>query len=198
MDNKFVKNGYNQIAETYLENRDSFKSLPFIDKLLEQLPSGSTILDLGCGAGKPVDTYIISKGYRVIGLDISEKQISLAQKLVPEGEYQVQDLSTLQPKQFSVDAIVSFYAIFHTSRETHAELFKMLKTYLPKKGLLLVTMGASDWEGTEDFHGVDMSWSHYDAETNASIIEDAGFNIIFQKIDTSGDEKHLVVLAEAT
>ena len=64
-------------------------------------------------------------------------------------------------------------------------------------GLLLVTMGSSDWVGTEkDFFGGEMSWSHYDANSNKELIKKAGFKIIFEEIDTSGNEKHLVVLAK--
>jgi hypothetical protein len=40
-----------------------------------------------------------------------------------------------------------------------------------------------------------MYWSHYGPEKNRKIIEEAGFEIIFDKIDTSGGEKHQIILA---
>ena len=59
----------------------------------------------------------------------------------------------------------------------------------------MVTMGASDWEGIEDFYKTQIYWSHYGPEKNRKIIEKAGFEIIFDKIDTSGGEKHQIILA---
>jgi hypothetical protein len=59
-----------------------------------------------------------------------------------------------------------------------------------------VTMGASEWEGKEDFYGVEMHWSHYGSEANRKLIESSGFRILLDEIDTSGEENHQVVIAE--
>ena len=40
-----------------------------------------------------------------------------------------------------------------------------------------------------------MYWSHYGSEQNRKIIEKTGFEILLDEIDTSGDEKHQVVMA---
>lgn len=58
-------------------------------------------------------------------------------------------------------------------------------------------MGVSDWEGIEkDFYGVKMFWSHYDKDRNIELIKQVGFKIIYDEVDTSGGEKHLVVFAK--
>ncbi len=196
MDNNAVRQGYNQIAEAYLKNRDQFKNQKYLDKLIALLPKGSTILDIGCGAGMPIDLYLVQHGYKIIGIDISEKQIELAKANVPQGDFSVRDMSTLKKREFTVDAVISFYAIFHISREQHIALFGKIKSFLSPGGLLLVTMGSSDWVGSEDFYGTEMSWSHYDATMNKQIVESAGFSILESEIDTSGGEKHLVILAK--
>ncbi|KKR09586.1 MAG: hypothetical protein A3D24_04580 [Candidatus Blackburnbacteria bacterium RIFCSPHIGHO2_02_FULL_39_13] len=168
-----------------------------MDRLSEQLAPGSTVLDIGCGAGIPVDKYLEGHSYKVIGLDISEKQIELARKNLPNQSFKVKDMSELAEGEFQVDAVVSFYAIFHTPREQHLELFKRVISFLPQSGFILVTMGSGEWEGTEDdFHGAKMFWSHFGADKNKELIEQAGFNILFDEIDESGGEKHLVILAK--
>jgi predicted SAM-dependent methyltransferase len=97
----------------------------------------------------------------------------------------------------SFDAIVSFYAIFHIPRDEHPALLKKLYNLLKPDGYLLITMGSTSWEGTaENFHGVKMFWSHYGAAKNKQLIKQAGFEIIVEKIDTSGGERHLVILAK--
>src|SRR3989344_6830641 len=194
--NKIVKEGYDKAAENYLIQRGLFENFAYLDKLVTLLPKGSEILDIGCGAGVPLDKYLIEKGYILRGVDISEKQIELAKKNVPQASYDVKDMSELKDGEYHVDAVVSFYAIFHTQKETHREMLKKFNSFLRPGGLLLVTMGASEWEGEETFHGVPMYWSHYGTEENKKIIQEAGFQLIFDGLDESGGEKHQVILAQ--
>ncbi len=194
-----VREGYNKVAKKYSSNRDQFSNTKYLEKLASLLQPGATVLDLGCGSGIPIDKFLIDKGFKVIGIDISEKQIELAKQNTPTAEFFVKDMSELKNGEFSVDAVVSFYAIFHTPREEHQELFKKINSFLPEGGLILVTMGSGEWEGEEDdFHGAKMWWSHYGAEKNREIIEKAGFEIILNEIDTSGGERHLFILARKT
>lgn len=197
--NQKVKAGYNIAAKNYSSDfRDQFKNHRQLVGLIKVLKPNSTILDVGCGAGKPIDDYLISNGMKVIGIDISEAQIELARSNVPEATYEVKDMSELHDSEYQVDAVVSFYAIFHTPREKHINLLKKFRSFLKPGGHLLITMGASDWEGKEDnFCGAEMYWSHYGAEKNIELISEAGFEIVKSEIDHSGGEEHLVILAKA-
>lgn len=196
MSNDFVRQGYNKIAQNYILGRSQFKNDTYLERLNSLLAFHSTILDIGCGGGKPVDSYFINKGHKVIGIDISEKMIELAKKSVQKAEYKVEDMAELQEGQYSVDAVVSFYAIFHTPRKTHQLLLNKINSFLPRDGLLLITMGSLEWEGKEDnFFGTEMFWSHYGSEKNTELVKNAGFEIILDKIDTMGNERHQVILA---
>lgn len=196
--NQEVKAGYNKIAENYSTKfRNQFQNEKSLEKLISVLKPNSIVLDIGCGAGRPVDSYLISNKMKVIGIDISEAQIALAKKFVPEADYKVQDMSQLTDNEYQVDAIVSYYAIFHTPREEHLDLLKKFRTFLKPNGYLLITMGASDWEGKEEnFCGSEMYWSHYGAYENKQIVKDAGFEIISSEVDDTGGEKHLIVFAK--
>lgn len=197
MSNDLVKKGYNQAASDYNSTRDIFKNTQYLAKLNDLLKPHSSILDIGCGAGKPIDSYFIEKGHTVIGIDISENMIKLAKQNVPQADYEVKDMTQLSESEYHVDAVVSFYAIFHTSRETHSHLLKKINSFLQIGGLILITMGSSEWEGKEvDFHGVEMFWSHYGSKKNRSLVEQAGFQIMLDEIDTTGNEKHQVILAK--
>jgi cyclopropane fatty-acyl-phospholipid synthase-like methyltransferase len=199
MNIKLVKNGYNQIAEKYLQDRDQFKNIRYLEKFIGLLKPGSKILDIGCGAGQPIDEYLIKKGFKVIGIDISEKQIELARQNVPMATFKVKDMSLFKHGEYNIEAVVSFYAIFHILRENHLKLFKIINSFLPKDGLILVSMGFSEWEGTEDdFHGAKMFWSHYNAKKNKEIIKKAGFKVLLDEIDTSRGEKHQMIIARKT
>lgn len=199
MDDKrrLVKTGYNQCAKNYADNRDLFKNQKYLKDLAKELSVGAEILDIGCGSGVPIDKYLLEKGFKVTGIDISEEMVKLAKKNLPNGQYLVRDMTEIDFPESSFDAVVSFYAIFHIPREDHLPLLKKLHTLLKTNGYLLMTMGSSDWEGTEDdFHGAKMFWSHYGREKNIESVKEAGFKIIYETVDTSGDEKHLIIFAK--
>jgi cyclopropane fatty-acyl-phospholipid synthase-like methyltransferase len=199
LENDIVQKGYARIASTYASQRDQFKSLKHLERFAELIPAGSAILDVGCGAGKPVDEFLVQRGFEVHGLDISPQMIELARSNVPEATYEIRDMSDLQAGDYRVDGIVSIYAIFHTPRERHQQLLERFASFMPDGGALLITMGSSEWEGTEaDFHGAEMYWSHYGPETNRKLVEQAGFRVIVDEIDTSAHEAHQIVIATMT
>jgi len=193
---KLVKQGYDQCAQNYLDQRDLFKNQKYLEDLIQRLNPNSKILDIGCGAGVPIDQFLIEKGFKITGVDISPEQIKLAKQNLSSGEFLVKDMSDINFPDNSFDAIISFYAIFHINRKEHQELFNKLFSILKPNGYLLVTTGSEDWEGIEKFHGVKMFWSHYSADKNLEIIKNSGFKIISSEIDTSGGERHLIILAQ--
>ncbi len=195
MNKGLIREGYNEAAYSYSKTRNQFSNLKYLKKLASLLKPNSTIFDIGCGAGLPVTKYFVDLEHTVLGIDVSPIQIELARKNIPQASFDVKDMSELKKSRYKVDAVVSFYAIFHIPREEHEELFKKINSFLPEGGLLLVTMGSSDWEGTDGFHGVDMWWSHYDAKQNIKLVTRAGFEILMDEIDTSAGEKHQIILA---
>jgi ubiquinone/menaquinone biosynthesis C-methylase UbiE len=193
---QLVKDAYNQCADGYSLKRDMFKNQKYLNELNKYLKSDSKILDVGCGAGIPIDKYLVSKGHKVTGVDISEKQIELAKMNVPEAIYIVKDMTEINFLNNSFDAVVSFYAIFHIPKEEHLEMFKKIYNFLKRGGLFLTTLGFEEWDGSEEFHGVTMHWSQYGKDKNLELIKQAGFKIIKTEVDNSGGEHHLVVLAK--
>ena len=196
-----VRAGYDRIAAEYAALRDLDASLPFLRRLDALLAPCSLVLDLGCGTGVPVDRWLIDRGHRVIGLDISHAMLDLARRNAPEAEYQLRDMAALDDGEFSVDAVVSFFAMFHLDRRRHRQFLRRIRSYLPVGGLLLVTTGRSDWEGEEDFLGVPMLWSHFDQAANRQLIADSGMEIFFEGLhaDSPTDDtiQHPVFLARA-
>ncbi len=191
-----VRDGYDKVASVYLANRDRLKSGKYIQQLLKYLPKKSRILDLGCGAGVPVDDTLLKAGHTVVGIDISNEQIKLARKKCPEGEYQVGDIRELREGEYKAEAVVSFYTIFHISRDKQAGILKIMASYLVSGGWLLITMGDRKFEGEHILHGVKMWSSQYGTAKNRQLVEQAGFKIILDEIDVSGGERHQIILAQ--
>lgn len=196
MDSRLVKNGYDLIAEEYLQNRSKLKTNKYLSKLLKLLPRSASVLDLGCGAGVPVDDVLLKAGHRVIGVDNSRSQIELARKYCPSGEYIVADIGEMRDGEYQAQAVVCLYALFHLPRGRHEELIKIMASFLRPGGYLLITMGDREFEGEHLMHGVTMWSSQYGVAKNIEMVRRAGFEIITNELDTSGGERHLVILAQ--
>lgn len=184
------------MAGQYLKNRSELRSHRYVNKFEVLLPKQADVLDLGCGPGVPVDDYLIKKGHLVTGLDISETQINTAKQKCPKGAFFVRDLMSLEEGEFQVDAVISLYTIFHIPRKKHQWFLKTIYSFLKPGGKLLVSMGDKDFEQEHMLHGQKVWSSHYDSKKNLKIIEEAGFEILFDEMDESGEERHLFVLAE--
>ena len=57
-------------------NRALFEK-PWLDQFLALLDSGSHVLDLGCGSGRPISEYMIHQGHHVTGLDFAPKMLQV-------------------------------------------------------------------------------------------------------------------------
>ena len=128
--NERVRRSYDEIGGQYTAQRSELATAEsYLHRLVERLPQDALVLDLGCGAGIPIDRHLLASGFRVIGLDISPKQIERARSLNPRGDYAVRDMVDLQPGEYSVDAVVSFFAIFHVPREHHPSVLRVVRSF---------------------------------------------------------------------
>lgn len=202
IDKDVVRVGYNAIAAQYAAARHLDPGqLSFLQDLADRLAEGANVLDAGCGAGVPVTRWL-SERFNVTGIDISEEQIRLARQWVPGVTFFCQDMTALDLPDESFNGVCSFYAVIHIPRDEHRPLLQNFHRMLRPGGLLLLCMGSANWPGAvETFFDAPMYWSHFDAETNLRLTEEAGFDIIRSEfvpdsLDPETASKHLFLLAE--
>lgn len=190
-----IRQAYDQAVTAYNQDRVHLRTQKYVTQFINELPPQAEVLDLGCGAGTPVDDLILKKGHLVTGLDISAEQLKLARHNCPRAAYILRDLTTLHEHEFQVDGIVCMYTIFHLPRKMHGEWLKILASYLVEGGSLLISFGERDFEGWHDFFGQKIWSSQYSSVKNSELLTAAGFEIKRDEIDTSGREQHQIVLA---
>ena len=188
---QIVADGYDKIAEQHEEWASSVRveeRARYTAVLLETLPEGAEILELGCGSGVPTTRQLAEK-LAVTGVDISAKQVELAQKQVPTAKFIHSDMIKLDFPDGSFDAVAAFYSMIHVPRQEQAELLCKIRSWLRPGGYLVATMGAHSSEAyfTDDFLGKPMYWSNFDSETNRRLVREAGFRIISAEEETADE-----------
>lgn len=190
-----VKEGYNQIAPNYLEwaRESSCPRIPWVEKLLALLKPGSTVLELGCGAGVP-GTRMLAESHSVTANDISEAQISLAKENFPDVKFLIGDMMSLTFGPSSFDAAVALYSIIHIPRAEQETLIKRISAWLRPGGYFLLSLGTEDNPGAveSDWLGGRMYWSGFPAEVYRKIIRDAGFEDVDVQITDQEEDGRLV------
>lgn len=80
------KAAYNRIAAELDSARVSFwgRERVYVDALIDGLPERSSILDLGCGTGRSIAEYLLSRGHRVTGVDQASELLALARARFPQ------------------------------------------------------------------------------------------------------------------
>ena len=117
-----VRDGYDRIADQYMavvsrprpaDPRDTWS-----ERLLQRLAPSSAVLDLGCGPGVPTAAVFASAGHRVVGVDISPRQIELARRNVPQSSFVVSDLTEFEVIPVMTSAEAARLAAPHLDADT--------------------------------------------------------------------------------
>lgn len=195
-----VRAGYDAIGERYHAwSHASPTRLRMVRLVLDRLAPGSVVVDLGCGPGDPATRRLSEAGHRVLGVDLSPVQLSLAQRHAPLASLVRADLATLALAPGSVDAVVSFYALGHLPAATHAPLFTAVSSWLRPGGLLLTSAPVVAGDGTEDdWLGTPMFFGGLGVEATLVALEDASLRLDSAEVvveDAEGRERFLWVAA---
>jgi cyclopropane fatty-acyl-phospholipid synthase-like methyltransferase len=201
---ELVRVGYDRCSIAYTGSRS--KRPPGALRLLtDRLQDGCAILDIGCGAGVPIDKAL-SRKYAVTGIDLSGKQIELARLNVPDASFLCKDIMECRFADSAFDAIIAFYSVFHLPRDQQVILFPRVYRWLKPGGYLFATL-SMDHESPyteDDFFGVEMYWSNLSLEEYSETLQKTGFDIVTIKMSGNGytssasvkPESHPLILAQ--
>ena len=194
-----VRAGYDALSHRYRGDDDSAEEYgPWLADLQTHLPDRGDVLDIGCGCGLPAARCLAAAGHRVTGVDISDVQIERARRLVPDATFIREDAAQLRFSPGSFDAIICLYALIHMPLDQQPRLLRSIAEWLRPGGWLLATTGQDAWTGTQDnwLGGpATMWWSHADAATYRSWLQQAGLEVTVQQFVPEGNSGHALFWA---
>lgn len=144
---------YNTIAAVYTEKYfDDTSDFAHIGRFISTVVPHGKILEAGCGAGQ-FSKYLMSKGFTVLGVDLSESMLELARKKVPGGDFRIMDMRNLTFDDGQFDGIIAPYSLIHIPENAVVSTLKGFNRVLRAHGVLcvLAQRGESDHTVDEPF-----------------------------------------------
>jgi ubiquinone/menaquinone biosynthesis C-methylase UbiE len=137
--------GFDTIAERY-DAAFPHKSGQIIATqwLIDRLPAGARVLDLGSGSGLPTAGMLVEAGLEVTGIDVSEGMLALARRNVPGARFEAMDLLELDDSLGAFDAATAFFSLLMLRRADIPKVLRRLRSVLRPGGLVAIGMVEGD------------------------------------------------------
>ena len=122
------------------------------DRFIGRLAKGATVLDLGCGSGRPVAQHMAELGLRVTGVDSSSTMISFCRERLPDHEWIVADMRQLAlGRRF--DGILAWDSFFHLSHDDQRRTFAIFADHASVGTILMFNTGPQHGEALGEYRG---------------------------------------------
>jgi SAM-dependent methyltransferase len=122
------------------------------DRFIRRVARGATVLDLGCGPGRPVAQHMVAHGLRVTGVDSSPTMISFCRDRLPDQEWMVADMRQLAlGRRF--DGILAWDSFFHLDHDDQRRMFAIFADHARFGAVLMFNTGPRHGEGVGEYRG---------------------------------------------
>jgi SAM-dependent methyltransferase len=199
-----LKSTYNKIAEDWAKDHEPDTWwIEGTKKFCSLLPSGASILDVGCGAGFKTKG-LTDKGFKVKGIDFSEKMIEAAKRKYPSLDFEVIDMYDLDRMNIKFDAVFAQAVILHVPKKRIMEVLQKMKDRLNPGGLLYIAVkevkADEPKEGIkkENDYGYDYErfFSYFNMSELEGYIKDLGMGLIWKSNTSNGRTNWLQVVGK--
>jgi cyclopropane fatty-acyl-phospholipid synthase-like methyltransferase len=191
-----LPNPYDKIAAHFAEARKPWLEQRYLPELIDGLAPGDRVLDLGCGAGRPIAERLAAAGLRVVGVDSSIEMLRLARRNVPAALLVLAEMTEVELADGFFAAIVAWDSLFHVDRRRHRDMYGKFARWLRPGGRVLFTSGGTGDEGfTSSMFGEEFSYSGYTPDEVATYLRAAGLVILRRELDEPRDKGHVSFMA---
>lgn len=181
MEKKNVFRSYDIIAAWYDSNRhQGLMEKAYLEKLIGLVGKGASVLEVGCGTGRPMMEYLLAQGLRVTGVDGSYRMLQRARRHFPHADLLQADMRKLALGR-TFDALVAWHSIFHLPMEDQPAMFPVFRKHLNPGGVLMFTSGTEPGETWSGNGGEQLFHASLAASDYCSLLEQHGFRVLMYK-----------------
>jgi SAM-dependent methyltransferase len=174
---------YERNAENW--DRDRGRDLPekrWLEDFLRLVPSGGSILDIGCGSAEPIGRFFIKQGYAVTGVDSSPTLIDICRRRFPAQNWIVADMRELCPDA-EFNAIIAWDSFFHLSPEHQRPMFPVFRKLSAPNAALLFTSGPVGGEVIGEYRGEPLYHGSLEGAEYRELLDRHGFAVVSHVVE---------------
>jgi SAM-dependent methyltransferase len=154
----------------------------WLDRFTCGLPAGGTILDVGCGSGRPIAAELIRRGFRVTGVDSSPSLIQMCAMRFPEQEWLVGDMRELAlGRRF--DGVLAWHSSFHLTPDDQRVALSRLAAHVATGGRLMFTSGPERGERLGEWQGEPLYSASLAPAEYRQLLEEGGLQVVAHQAD---------------
>jgi SAM-dependent methyltransferase len=188
---------YNTVATEWdVQRSQSLFERKWLDRMLNFAP-GKTILDIGCGAGRPIARYLCDRGAVVTGLDGAPAMIKLFQSNVPNARAILADMRGLDLGE-TFDALLAWNSFFHLSQDDQRAMFAVFARHANPGAALLFTSGPEKGEEIGQVAGQSVYHASLDPAEYEGLLNGNGFQVKHFRPEDPDCAGHTIWLAKFT
>ena len=116
---------YNNIASKYVHLTHDRQPQREFNDFCQWIVPGGFVLDAGCGGGRDCQAFV-ERGFKVVGVDLSEKMLQIAQASVQNGVFIQADLRKIPLDDNTIDGIWCCASLLHLK---HSEVPRALAEF---------------------------------------------------------------------
>lgn len=187
---------YDRVAAAFDRARDkSLFERRWLDRMLNHA-RGRRVLDLGCGSGRPIASYLADRRAQVTGVDGSAAMVALFQQTLPRCEVIHADMRGLDlGREF--DAILAWNSFFHLSTDDQRAMFATFAAHAAPQAVLMFTSGPDAGEAIGEVEGEPVYHASLSPQDYSRLLENHGFDVVDFVPEDPDCNGHSVWLARA-
>ena len=190
-----MRNTYDSISDWFDKNRGrGLSEKKYLQFILDRCAFGSKVLDIGCGMGEPIASFLIANGYHVTGVDISANLLEFCHQRFPTHRWIKADMCQLNLNE-TFAAVLAWDSFFHLTYDEQRSMFKIFKAHLRPGGILIFTSGPAHGEAWGNNGGEQLYHASLAQEEYEQLLTDHGFEVITHVVEDPECGLHTVWVA---
>lgn len=194
---KHIFNLYDTHADAFARLRSRrLMEKAWLDKFIDLLGTRGTILDIGCGNGRPIADYFIQQNYQITGIDGASAMLARAQQQFPEQRWLNLDMRQLALNK-TFDGLIAWDSFFHLTPEDQRQMFPVFARHSHPGSVLMFTSGTHHGIAMGEFEGEPLYHASLSPDEYRQRLAENGFaviDVVFEDPDCGG---HSVWLCQA-
>lgn len=168
----------------------------WLNRMMKLAP-GKTVLDIGCGTGRPIARYLLGKGATVTGLDGAPGMLNLFQTNLPDARAILADMRGVDLGE-TFDALLAWNSFFHLSADDQRAMFAVFARHANPGAALMFTSGPEKSERTGQVAGKSVYHASLDPSEYECLLNANGFRVKHFHPEDPDCAGHTIWLAKFT